>query len=213
MLNKFRLEYGGIMDKRTLKSLIIELRDIDGKSFREISDTLALDHDIHMTRQAVCGMYKRATNKNSVSHNRDLVLSTTDIVNYFAIGKDDKEIKTILQNHNVVISNSEISRIINENQKYIIDVKQDQLNIVKGAILSCDAYDIILNKLTYKEVKPSDGVINNMIKLATASIINDRASDILARVYVIKEDKSLIKDFIGNFKLSISYTSISKHLN
>lgn len=201
------------MDKKTLKSLIIELRDIYGKSYREISDTLALEYDTHMTRQAVCGMYKRATNKNSVNHNRDLVLSTTDIVNYFVIGKDDKEIKEIMQNHDVEISNREISSIINENQKYIMDVKMDQFRMTKIAIFNGDDYDIILNKLTYKGVKPSDGVVNNVIKLATASIINDRASEILARVYTIKEDKSLIKDIIESFKLSVSYTSIIRYLN
>ena len=118
-----------------------------------------------------------------------------------------------MQNHDVEISNREISSIINENQKYIMDVKLDQFRMTKIAIFNGDDYDIILNKLTYKGVKPSDGVVNNVIKLATASIINDRASDILARVYTIKEDKSLIKDIIESFKLSVSYTSIIRYLN
>ena len=201
------------MDKRTLKSKIIELRDIEGKSFREISDELALKYGIRMTRQAVCGMYNRATEPDKIIHNRDLMLAVNDIVNYFTLGKEAACIKEILANNNYSFSVSEIESIINGNSKYIKDIKEDQLKRVKIAILNGDDYSDIIDKLSYKNVKPNEYVINDMIKLAASTIINDRAVEVLAKVYTINENKALVKDIVQSFKLNASYSSVSKYLN
>ena len=201
------------MDKRTLKSIIVELRDIDGKSFGEIADILATEYDTSMSRQAVHGMYKRATDADTVMHNREIVLASRDIVNYFTIGKEDTQIKSLLLKDGYKLSISEINKAISDNVKYIKEVKDDQFNRVKLAILSGAEYSSIVNKLKYKDVEPTEAVVDALIKLATISIMNNKSAEILAKVYSIKEDKQLIRDIISSFSLRVSSSDIGKYLN
>ena len=71
----------------------------------------------------------------------------------------------------------------------------------------------LIYQLSYKNEKPTKKAINNLIKVATIALINDRASDILARVYSVSEDRELIKDIIAGFELNTSYREVSKFLN
>lgn len=201
------------MDKRTLKSIIIELREIDDKSFQEISDILMQKYNTKMSRQAVYGMYTRATNNDSINHNRDIIISTTDVIKYYMIGKDTNTIKNILANNNIKLTISDINNIIRDNNNYINDIRCDQIKITKASIINGDDLDTLVYQLSYKNEKPTKKAINNLIKVATIALINDRASDILARVYSVSEDRELIKDIIAGFELNTSYREVSKFLN
>lgn len=201
------------MDKRTLKSIIIELREINDKSFQEISDILMQKYNTKMSRQAVYGMYTRATTSDSINHNRDIVLATTDVIKYYMIGKDTATIKNILANNNIKLTVSDINNIIRDNNNYINDIRFDQIKITKASIINGDDLETLVYQLSYKNEKPTKRAINNLIKVATKTLINDRASDILARVYSISEDRELIKDIISGFELNTSYREVSKFLN
>lgn len=184
------------MDKKTLKSLIIELRD-KGKSFQEISEILFNDYNVSMSRQAIYGMYHRACAK--LEHNKELEVATCDIINYYCLGLVEREIKDLL---NVNVTLSEIEDIIKNNETYIDKIKDNQLDIVN----SLDNYNLgrIDEILSYKGVKPTKVIIDDLMNKHCLSLIKQSSIVILSNIYNTTENKAIL-GFI-NDKLNLDIT-------
>lgn len=184
------------MDKKTLKSLIIELKD-NGKSFQEISETLFNDYNVNMSRQAIYGMYHRACSK--IEHNKELELATCDIVNYYCLGLSEKEIKEHL---NVKITLQEIKDIINNNESYINKIKDNQLSIISGL----DNYDLghADEILAYKGVKLTKHVLDELMNQHCLNLIKQSSITIVSNIYNTTENKAIL-GFI-NDKLNLDIT-------
>lgn len=196
------------MDKITLKSIIIEMRN-NGDSFQKISDELKKKYNINKSRQAVCGLYNRATSEEQQGKNIDNVILRTDIVNYTSIGLTETQIKELLTD----VSNYKISEVINNSKDYLAELENEHVNTVKNILINSEDIGIIKSKLQYKNSMPTDEKIKQLIELATQNIIRDNTTTILVHILKITDDRELINNIIKKFNLDIKSKDINNSLN
>lgn len=202
------------MDKRTLKSIIVELKESDGnRSFQDIADILEKDYEIKMSRQAVCGMYNRATSDEAISKYKDLILATNDILNYHIIGLTDKTIKSIMANNEIELPLSVIDNIIKEHSVTIEQMTKDQVFKVISLINNEQDLEDIKESLSYKGETLTNKRLNNLIELSSLYMISESACKSLAKVMNLTENKTLIKKVINKLNLEISLKDIESELN
>ena len=196
------------MDKMTLRSLIIEMRN-NGDSFQKISDTLRIDYGIEKTRQAICGMYNRIVSEEAQERNFDNLKITVDIINYAAIGLSNTGIRNQIGD----ISMYKITDVINNHKGKIEDIQLEHRSIVKGVLLNNEDLEVIQHKLEYKDAKPTKDRVKQLIKEATLEIMYDNASSIMAHVLKLTDDKALVNNIIQDSGIKISYRDVNKALN
>lgn len=200
------------MDKRALKSTIIELKE-NGLSFQNISDVLARDYDIHMSRQAVCGMYNRATSDETISKNKELILTTEDIVNYNSIGLSDTNIKEVLDKQGYSITVSDINYILSINTEYSKSVEMELIQkIIRSLRVGNDIIDIKRN-ITYKGICITNNKLKTLIKSAAEQMIYEQSKKVLASIYNATDDKALVKSIIAEHNMNITMRDIESTNN
>lgn len=200
------------MDKRALKSTIIELKE-SGLSFQNISDILAKDYDIHMSRQAVCGMYNRATSDEVINKNKELILTTEDIVNYNSIGLSNCEIKEVLDKLGYSITLSDIEYILSINTEYRKSVEMELVQkIIRGLKLGNEIAEI-KEKVTYKGLSITDSKLKTLLKMSAEQMIYEQSKKVLASIYNATDDKALVKDIIAEHNMNITMKDIESAEN
>lgn len=200
------------MDKRALKSTIIELKE-SGLSFQNISDILAKDYDIHMSRQAVCGMYNRATSDEVINKNKELILTTEDIVNYNSIGLSNYEIKEVLDKLGYSITLSDIEYILSINTEYKKSVEMELVQkIIRGLKLGNEIAEI-KEKVTYKGLSITDNKLKTLLKISAEQMIYEQSKKVLASIYNATDDKALVKDIIAEHNMNITMRDIESAEN
>lgn len=200
------------MDKRALKSTIIELKE-SGLSFQNISDILAKDYDIHMSRQAVCGMYNRATSDEVINKNKELILTTEDIVNYNSIGLSNYEIKEVLDKLGYSITLSDIEYILSINTEYKKSVEMELVQkIIRGLKLGNEIAEI-KEKVTYKGLSITDNKLKTLLKISAEQMIYEQSKKVLASIYNATDDKTLVKDIIAEHNMNITMRDIESAEN
>lgn len=200
------------MDKRALKSTIIELKE-SGLSFQNISDILAKDYDIHMSRQAVCGMYNRATSDEVINKNKELILTTEDIVNYNSIGLSNYEIKEVLDKLGYSITLSDIEYILSINTEYKKSVEMELVQkIVRGLKIGNEIAEI-KEKITYKGLSVTDNKLKSLLKISAEQMIYEQSKKVLASIYNATDDKALVKDIIAEHNMNITMKDIESAEN
>ena len=200
------------MDKRALKSTIIELKE-SGLSFQNISDILAKDYGIHMSRQAVCGMYNRATSDEVINKNKELILTTEDIVNYNSIGLSNYEIKEVLDKLGYSITLSDIEYILSINTEYKKSVEMELVQkIVRGLKIGNEIAEI-KEKITYKGLSITDNKLKALLKISAEQMIYEQSKKVLASIYNATDDKALVKDIIAEHNMNITMRDIENTEN
>ena len=199
------------MDKRTLKAFIIELKDEHSKTFQQISEILLNEYDIKMSRQAVCGMYKRAYNQ--LENNKNIIILTSDIINLKCIGYDCKQIKDILSKDKENLTLTDIKNVLLENSEYLSVVRNEKINHISRLIDNGSDLDDIKGYLTFKGNKPSDNELFTLIYCASNKLIELKATEILAKTFSITENREMLKKSIEKFSLDITMRDIGKELN
>lgn len=200
------------MDKRALKSTIIELKE-SGLSFQNISDILAKDYDIHMSRQAVCGMYNRATSDEVINKNKELILTTEDIVNYNSIGLSNCEIKEVLNKLGYSITLSDIEYILSINTEYRKSVEMELVQkIIRGLKIGNEIAEIRA-KITYKGLSVTDNKLKSLLKISAEQMIYEQSKKVLASIYNATDDKALVKDIIAEHNMNITMKDIESAEN
>lgn len=195
------------MDKRALKSTIIELKE-SGLSFQNISDVLAKEYNVHMSRQAVCGMYNRATSDDAISKNRELILTTADIVNYNCLGLNNNEIRDVLNKLGYSIVLSDIEYILSINSEYKKSVEMELVQkIVKGLKVGNEVSEI-KSKIAYKGLTVTEQKLKALIKLAAEQMIYEQSRKVLSSIYNATDDKTLVKDIIAEHNMNITMRDI-----
>lgn len=200
------------MDKRALKSTIIELKE-SGLSFQNISDILAKEYDIHMSRQAVCGMYNRATSDEVINKNKELILTTEDIVNYNSIGLSNSEIKEVLAKLGYSITLSDIAYILSINKDYKKSVERELVQkIIRGLKIGNEITEIKA-KITYKGLNVTDNKLKSLLKMSAEQMIYEQSKKVLASIYNATDDKVLVKDIIVEHNMDITMKDIESAEN
>lgn len=195
------------MDKRALKSTIIELKE-KGLSYQNISDILAREYDVKMSRQAVCGMYNRATSDENIVKNKELILTTVDIINYNCIGLSNSEIKETLNKLGYRVSLSDIEYTLNINKEYKKSIEMLIIKKIIKGLKSGNGIDEIKSNITYNGLFVTESRLKVLMKLTAEQMINEQSKKVLASIYNATDDKSLVKDIIAEHNISLTMKDI-----
>lgn len=195
------------MDKRALKSTIIELKE-NGLSFQNISDILAKDYGVKMSRQAVCGMYNRAISDETIVKNRELILTTVDIIKYNSIGLNNSEIKRVLDKLGYSITINDIEYILSINAEYKKSIEMELVTKIIKNLKEGNEIDEIKYKLTYNGLTVTDSKLRYLIKIAARQMIYEQSKKVLTSIYNATDDKALVKDIIAEHDMGITIKDI-----
>lgn len=207
------------MDKTTLKSIIIDLKD-KGYTYQDISSILDTRYDIQMSRQAINGMYKRTMEKINNTSITQSVLIKIDIVNYRALGLSPKEIKDILEKNqqvdkNIKISIKDIESTISNSTDYLEEITNEQIKIIKKVYKQNNSTndcfeENIQNKLTYKEIKPTVNRTNALIKIGIKESIKDIILKEIAKTLSVTDNKQLAKELMTEYNIKANIRELRK---
>ena len=200
------------MDKRTLKTKILELKE-ENKTYQEISNILMNDYGIKMSRQAVCGMYNRLTSDEASKHTKELMILTSDIINYAAIGYKTSNIKEFIIDKIDKITLKEIDETIESNKEYMNEIFNNHVNIMKTLLNDGEMLDEIVDRLSYNSVKPTNNCLDKMISIATEQLVKEASTEVLARVFSSSGNRAAIKRVITEHNLDITFRDIGKIIN
>ena len=200
------------MDKYTLKSIIIDFKN-KGCTFQDISNRLEVEYGIKMSRQAVHGMYTRATSDKQMDKNIDILIATADIYNYYVLGYSARQIKNILDNNKIKLSIKDIENKINEGSQSIEEIRENSLNTVIDCIKKNKDMEFIINSLVYKGIHPSKYVIEELMLNASTEILKSRAVDLMVKLINITDNKELAKKVAKTHNFNVSGKEISEALN
>lgn len=197
------------MDKRTLKSIIIGLKESDKSiTYQKISNILASRYGVHMTRQAVNGMYKRAMTDKEVIHRKELILATNDIIVYYLLGYSNRQIKGILADANQDVSIGDIDYIISNNSEHIVEVERTIIDkIVRGLSRGQTLIDIG-EAIQYNGKHATKIQLKRLIRKAAQTLLLRSNVKILSDIYNSVGDKQLVKEIIDDNGIEISIKDI-----
>lgn len=209
-----------LMDKTTLKNIIVKLREED-KSFQEISSILKSEYGVDKTRQAVQAMYKRTI--ENIGNEINEIGITVDVVNMYCLGLSIQAIYdrlSAMENNNCDENNCassitiyKIKSIILKNPDYITEVNEDKILIASDIIEKNGNIQDLKDSLSYYNIEPSDLVLRDLIEKATSVVIKRRALSVLRESIELLGDTSIAKTISNKHNLDISTSDISLCLN
>lgn len=183
-----------VMNKDTIKEIVIELRDNQGKSFQDISDYIEQQYGIKKTRQSIHGLYNRAKNKVENNVDNDLML---DIVNLYVLGYNISTIQKLLYSVDNTITNYKITSVINDKSVMIDNIREAFINKVEEQIYNGNTYSNIRENLRYNENVITDNGYRDILKRVYARMINKEAMKIVDKANIFTGDNKLVQELIG----------------
>lgn len=195
------------MDKKSLKSIVIGYK-LSGLSYSSIATELEKEYGIKMSRQAINGLYKRATSDKEVEKNIQTVLNTTDICYYSTLGYTVKEIKEIIQTEEFDLSLGKISDILDVNTELLSSIEKSLIDKIKVELQENKSIDEIKQNIKFKGVNIKDKKWDEFISKSADAYIDDSIIDSLARLLKITDNRDLVRSKLKKYELDTSMKEI-----
>lgn len=208
------------MDSKDRREMIVRLKDNDGKTFTEISDTLYENLGVKITRQAVYGIYKRAKrNANKIDrmeYTNKVILrvfartgSITD-TQYAMIELEKSDCK--IQGDKC--SYSYICRLVADHHKEIKEIKDEIKECIVSVGYENEKLEEIKQLLTFRDVQISDSVMAELVtEIAVKKITQFTRKEIAYIIDSSDGDTSIAKNVIKQLNETELIGSIVKFKN
>lgn len=184
----------------TLKSLIIELKD-SGLSYQEISNILENQYGVVKSRQAISGLYKRAT--ETLKTDKESQIRVCDIVNLYCICDSATQVYNELQRLGINITYRQILNVINKETKYIESVKRTIIANLESQLDSLSDIKDAIKSVEYRGVQISKKKFDEYFEQACIVHIRMRISSQLAKVYKLTSSKEMVKNIGESFNVGV----------
>lgn len=196
------------MRKEEIKSIIVELREKE-KTFAEISDILKEVYGVTMSRQAVCGMYCRLTEKNEENKDIKMIVFRVDIINFHLIGLTNEEIRELLKKrYDVELTAYNIQSIIDSKEGYLKRVSDEKVEKIATHIMDVNSSNTIVDILKYKGIKPKERVVKEFTIKAVNQLMRQQAIKIASNIVDETGSSSIIKQINKMYKFNITLKEI-----
>lgn len=192
------------MRKEEIKSIIVELREKE-KTFAEISDILKEVYGVTMSRQAVCGMYRRLTEKSEENKDIKMIVFRVDIINFHLIGLTNEEIRELLKKrYDVEFTTYNIQSIIDSKEGYLKRVSDEKVEKIANHIMDVNSPSTIVDILKYKGIKPKERVVKEFTIKAVNQLMRQRAVEIASNIMDETGSSSIIKQINKMYGFNIT---------
>lgn len=187
-----------IKDNGTIKSMIKVMRD-KGMTYQEIADKLEKEYGIVRTRQAIYGMYSRATDEAKEMQSEEKQKIVSHVINIYCLGLDMTKTTLAVQNLGLNVSYNKVSRIIHSNPNYIKSVNDTLIAKVKDLISAEDDPSIIKAKLSYCGIEISNKKFQSLICTACKIRVRDYIIKEATSAYKLTRDKEVVKSICYSY--------------
>lgn len=192
------------MRKEEIKSIIVELREKE-KTFAEISDILKEVYGVTMSRQAVCGMYRRLTEKSEENKDIKMIVFRVDIINFHLIGLTNEEIRELLKKrYDIEFTAYSIQSIIDSKADYLKRVSDEKVEKIANHIMDVNSPSTIVDILKYKGIKPKERVVKEFTIKAVNQLMRQRAVEIASNIVDETGSSSIIKQINKMYRFNIT---------
>ena len=193
------------MDNNTMRAFVIEHRE-NGMTFQGIADELS-KLGITRTRQAVHGIYKRATQGNKEKMKVD-----SDIYNLSALGYNNTEIKARLEELGTTIAYQYIIDTNKEGKDIIKEINEGNIEKVRKNLDIVLIADDIKPVLSYKNIEPTDKKSDELLKEVYKSKIKEQTNEILRNAYQLTGERRIVSDIIKEMNLDTTLKEIESDI-
>lgn len=179
------------MDKRLIKSIILELRDkeTDPKSYAQISKILKEEYGVTYSRQAVHNIYVKSKQyKGGKELKKHGAAAVTDVINILAMGYNMGETLKIAASFGHDLSYYNIRELAESEQTKIETVERSLVDKVANKLLDKQSRDSIKETLVYNGIQIKETGWQRILADAHAKIITD---EILKKLYAIYNEDGL----------------------
>lgn len=187
-----------------LKGLIIELRDA-GMTFQQIADYIEREYGIKRSRQAIHKTYKNAVESNIDPLSDNEIATINDVVNLYSLGYTYNDIVGILENRGKDISYYKVTRILDDNDDYLLNVKYTLRNRIFELLSSGCSKEVMIENTSYNGIKMTDSKFCSIIDEISREKIVRYAMKIIKDAYSLTGSQDVAKSLCsGCYSLSLS---------
>lgn len=201
-----------MMDRDTLRALVIKYRDEHGYTFQKISDTLREEYGVVRDRQALHGMYTRAKSRPSNSKYKYGLTLTADVLNVYMLGYNMTQVTKLLS--------TEENKLTYEKVREIIDTESDFKDDILGS-KACKAVELIRTGATmaeieeeeaYNGIQPTEKGMKEIIAEAYRMIINNTIMNELVEAYRLLDDKDIVEKIYSKLDKEVTFSDIKSRI-
>lgn len=205
------MKMGGIkvatrLDLQTLKTLIVELRDVENLSFQDISYRLKDEYGVDKSRQAISGLYNRFKKQAQINDQNQRLI--TDIVNLYCIMESATVVYEKLLEVGINITYRQVLNTLKENDEYITSVRQTIVANIESKLDSATNVKELETGMDYKGVPISKKRLNEYIELACIVHTRTSITKQLMSYYKLSGNKDIIKNVGDTFGVSIKNSDL-----
>lgn len=194
------------LDLKTLKTMIVELRDTNGLSFQEISDTLKSEYGVDKSRQAISGLYNRIKKQEKVDiEHQKLVM---DIVNLYCMLESATSVCNELAKAGISITYRQVLNTIKENESYVNSVRQTITANIESKLDKVDDIRDLVNSLDYKGIPISNKRFNEYLEAACKYNIKNGIIKQLIHFYKLSSNMDMIRNIGEVFGIELKTSDL-----
>ena len=183
-----------------------------GMSYADIASKLETEYGVKMSRQAVNGLYKRATSDKEMEKNWNTVVKTNDICFYHALGYNTKDIKDLMLEDDFDISLGRINEILKDNEDHITEIEQSLVDEIERGISNKDNLDEIIKRTKFKDMGVKSKKWEILLSRASKQYVKDKIVQALADLVDVTNDRDLIREMMKEYNVETTFREIGQKL-
>lgn len=191
-----------ITDAGTIKSMVVVMRN-SGMTFQEISDKLASEYGIYRSRQALHGLYTRATKPQEPVSSEEAKI-VADVINIHCLGYNMTEVANLMANIGMPVSYNKVNSIIHKYIGYAESVKEAMLCKAIDIVKYETDRDKIMAHFTYKGVPITKRQFAHLIGRAFSQVIDSATANYIKTAYQISKDREVLKALTQKYRIDPS---------
>lgn len=201
-----------VLDRNTIRNLIVSLRDNDGMTFENISTVMEDRYGYKASRQAINSIYNRAkaSLKRCGQVNKQQYSLGVNVANIIARGYKLSDIECAPEKFGITVGvdRKKLTDALNLVGGLTHEIYDSIVIGIKQGILVGEDRDRLVATASYGDVAPTDKWFIKMMGDANVEIMQSMLVEYLKRRYNETGDKELIEQILKQFRLNVSVHKI-----
>lgn len=200
------------LDRDTVRNLIVDLRDRRGMSFGSIRDTMKNEYGYEASRQAICGIYKRA--KAAMEKRPEIEKAQYNcgvlVANLLARGytTSDLEKEPVKYGLPAGYEHKAMHRALEAVPKLRDKAYESIVAEFQHGIMAGKSLEDMRESARYGGIDVTDKQFVRAIADAHVQLIRGKVVDYLKQEYVTHGDRETVREILDRLKLDISVYQI-----
>lgn len=201
-----------MMDRDTLRALVIKYRDEQGLTFQKISDILRDEYEVVRDRQALHGLYTRAKKRPTTGKYKYGLPLTADVLNVYTLGYNMTQVTKLLATEDNKLNYTKVREIIDSEGDFKEDILGSKACKAVELIRTGATLEEIIEEESYNGIKPTVQGIQDIMAEAYAMIIKNGIMNELVEAYRVLGDKGIVEKIYSKLDKQITFVDIKNRI-